>query len=294
MDTTTATSTPTPRGASLSYRLRRWLGSALPHIILIGYSILALFPIFMIVINSFKGRKFIFGTPFALPGPVTFSLIGYNTVFQRANFFQYFSNSILVTGFSLVLTLLIGSMAAYALSEYSFRGNRWLGLYLAIGIMIPIRLGTVGILRIMVGLGLVNTLTALILIYIAQALPLTIFILQQFMNQVPRELKDAARIDGASEYRIYSLTLPLVRPALGAIGIFTMIPIWNDLWFPLIVSPSTKTATITLGVQQFLGQFVSDWNAVLSSLTLAMVPILLFYIIFSRQMIRSITAGAIK
>jgi raffinose/stachyose/melibiose transport system permease protein len=85
-----------------------------------------------------------------------------------------------------------------------------------------------------------------------------------------------------------------VRPALGAIGIFTMIPIWNDLWFPLILAPSKQTATITLGTQQFLGQFVSDWNAVLSSLSLAMIPILLFYLIFSRQMIRSITAGAIK
>jgi raffinose/stachyose/melibiose transport system permease protein len=86
----------------------------------------------------------------------------------------------------------------------------------------------------------------------------------------------------------------MVRPGLGAIGIFTLIPIWNDLWFPLIISPSKQTATITLGVQQFLGQFVSDWNAVLSSLTLAMVPILIIYIIFSRQMIRSITAGALK
>ena len=86
----------------------------------------------------------------------------------------------------------------------------------------------------------------------------------------------------------------LVRPALGAIGIFTMIPIWNDLWFPLVISPSTQTATVTLGVQQFLGQFVSNWNAVLSSLTLAMVPILIFYLLFSRQLIRSITEGALK
>ena len=131
-------------------------------------------------------------------------------------------------------------------------------------------------------------------IYIAQALPLTIFILSQFFRQVPIDLKDAARIDGASEYRIFALVVPLVRPALGAIGIFTMIPIWNDLWFPLVISPSTDTATVTLGVQQFLGQFVSDWNAVLSSLTLAMVPILLFYLVFSKQLIRSITAGAIK
>jgi len=277
-----------------SYRLRRGIRSLIPHLILIGYSIIALFPIFMIVINSFKTRRAIFRAPFQLPNAETFSLIGYETVFSRANFQTYFLNSIIVTASALVLTLLIGAMAAYALSEYDFRGNTLLALYLSIGIMIPIRLGTVGILRLMVNFNLVNTLVGLILVYIAQALPLTVFILRQFMRQVPRELKDAARIDGASEYRIFGLVLPLVRPAPGAIGLFTMIPISNDLWFPLILAPSSKTATITLGVQQFLGQFVSDWNAVLSSLTLAMIPILLFYIIFSQQMIRSITAGALK
>ena len=88
--------------------------------------------------------------------------------------------------------------------------------------------------------------------------------------------------------------LPLVRPAIGVIGVFTMIPIWNDLWFPLIVAPSDSDQTVTLGVQQFLGQFVSDWNAVLASLTLAMVPILILYMIFSRQLLRGITSGAIK
>lgn len=113
--------------------------------------------------------------------------------------------------------------------------------------MIPIRLGTVSLLRLMSSIGLVNTLLGLILVYIAQGLPLAIFILSQFMRQVPKELKDAARIDGATEFQIYFLTLPLVRPALGAIGIFTMIPIWNDLWFPLVIAPSTRTATITLG-----------------------------------------------
>jgi raffinose/stachyose/melibiose transport system permease protein len=280
--------------ASRGYRLRQALRRLVPHIVLIGASIVALFPIVLILINSFKARPAIFGQPFSLPNAETFSLIGYDTVFSRANFGTYFLNSTIVTVSALLLTLWIGSMAAYALAEYDFKGNTLLALFLSIGIMIPIRLGTVGILRLMVGLSLVNTLAALVLIYIAQALPLTVFILTSFMRQVPKELKDAARIDGASEYRIYRLVVPLVRPALGAIGIFTMIPIWNDLWFPLILAPSSRTATVTLGVQQFLGQFVSDWNAVLSSLVLAMLPILIFYLIFSQQMIKSITAGGIK
>ncbi len=272
----------------------RLAGMILPHLVLLAYTWLALFPVFLILINSFKSRKAIFSVPLQLPSPDTFSTVGYDTVFARASFQTYFLNSIAVTGISLLLVLLTGAMAAYALSEYHFPGDTWLGLYLAMGIMIPIRLGTVGILRMMVSLHLVNTIAALIFVYVAQGLPLTIFILTQFMRQVPTELKDAARIDGASEYRIFWLVVPLVRPALGAIGIFTMIPIWNDLWFPLILAPGDKTATVTLGVQQFLGQFVSDWNAVLASLTLAMVPIIIFYIVFSRQMMRSITAGAIK
>lgn len=265
-----------------------------PHLILIAYCLVALFPIVLIIMNSFKSREGIFSAPFAPPTSETFSLVGYETVFGRANFPNYFLNSFIVTGVSILLILFFGSMAAFALSQYRFRGDVIVGLFLALGIMIPIRLGTVGILRLIVSLNLANTLVALILVYLAQGLPLTIFILTQFYRQIPRELTDAAHMDGASEYRIYALLTPLVRPAIGAIGIFTMIPIWNDLWFPLILAPSDKTATVTLGTQQFLGQFVSDWNAVLAALTLAMVPILLMYILFSRQMVKSVTAGAVK
>lgn len=274
--------------------LRRRLSGAGTHIVLILFSLVAVFPIYMVLSNSFKLKKYIFASPFAFPDAKTFSLVGYDTVLSRSNLPVNFLNSVTVTVGALVLILLLGSMAAFALSEYKFRLNAFLGFYLSIGIMIPIRLGTVSILRLMAALGLVNTLMGLILIYIAQGLPMTIFILNNFMQQVPDELKQAARIDGASEYRIYSLILPIVRPAIGAIGIFTMIPIWNDLWFPLIVAPSSRTATITLGVQQFLGQFVSDWNAVLSSLSMAMLPIVLLYILFSKQMVKSITSGAIK
>jgi raffinose/stachyose/melibiose transport system permease protein len=146
----------------------------------------------------------------------------------------------------------------------------------------------------MSSLGLVNTLVALILVYAAQGLPLAVFILQQFMRQVPQDLKDAARIDGMSEYRIFWLILPLVRPAVATVAVFTMIPIWNDLWFPLILAPGETTKTLTLGAQAFMGQFVSDWNAILASLTLAMVPVLAVYMLVSRNLIRGLTAGALK
>lgn len=264
------------------------------HAILLAYTALALFPIVLIVINSFKTRKAIFKTPYALPTRETWSTVGYETVWERANFPDYFRNSLIVTLGALALILLAGTMAAWALSEYRFPGNSLMGLYLALGIMIPIRLGTVSILRFCVKLGIVDTLLALILVYTASGLPLAIFVLTNFMKQVPRDLKDAARVDGASEYRIYRMILPLVRPAIGTVAVFNMIPIWNDLWFPLILAPSERNKTVTLGAQTFLGQFVSDWNAVLSSLTLSAVPVVILYILFSRQLIRGLTAGAVK
>ena len=244
--------------------------------------------------NSLKSRKAIFGAPLLPPLPGTFSTVGYETVLKRSNFEVYFLNSLVVTLGAMFLILFFGSMAAFALSEYKFPGDTLLGIYMAIGIMIPIRLGTVSILRLAVSLKIVNTLVALILVYTAMGLPLTIFILQQFFRQVPKDLKDAARVDGASEYYVYRLALPLVAPAVATVAVFTMMPIWNDLWFPLILAPSDATKTVTLGTQQFLGQFVTDWNAVLSSLTLAMLPVLILYLIFSRQLTRGLTTGALK
>ncbi|MEZ5753489.1 MAG: carbohydrate ABC transporter permease [Paracoccaceae bacterium] len=265
------------------------------HAILLTYTLIALFPVFVIVINSFKSRRAIFAEPLMPPMPGNFDLVGYTTVLEQGDFFQYFLNSMTVTVASLFFVLLFGAMAAFALSEYRFRGNLLMGLYLALGIMIPIRLGTVAILELMVSAGLVNTLTALILVYTAQGLPLAVFILSEFMRSVSDDLKNAGRIDGLSEYRIFfTLVLPLVRPAMATVAVFTMIPIWNDLWFPLILAPSEETKTITLGSQVFIGQFVTNWNAVLSALSLAIVPVLVLYLIFSRQLIRGITAGAVK
>ena len=275
-----------------THSLPRTIGA---HAILIAYTVIALFPVVLVIINSFKSRQAIFREPMMPPTAGTFDLIGYVTVMKQGDFLLYFQNSLIVTVVSLFLVLLFGAMAAFALSEYRFRGNALMGLYLALGIMIPIRLGTVAILQLMVKSGLVNTLTALVLVYTAQGLPLAIFILSEFMKGVSDDLKNAGRIDGLSEYVIFfRLVLPLVRPAMATVAVFTMIPIWNDLWFPLILAPSEATKTVTLGAQLFLGQYVTNWNAVLAALSLAILPVLILYVAFSRQLIRGITSGAVK
>ena len=264
------------------------------HAVLLSYTFLALGPTLLIMANSVKSRKAVFDDAFSLPSPGNFDLGGYETVLTGSRFDIYFRNSFVVTLASVFLVVLFSAMAGFALAEYNFKGNTLLALYLAIGIMIPIRLGTVSILKLMVSLHLVNTLWALILVYTAMGLPLGVFLMSQFMRQVPSELKSAARVDGASEYRVFGLVLPLVRPGMAAVAVFTMLPVWNDLWFPLILAPSEGTRTVTLGASAFLGQFERDWNALLAALTLAMVPIILLYIVFSRQFLRGLTEGAIK
>ena len=169
-----------------------------------------------------------------------------------------------------------------------------LGLYLALGIMVPIRLGTVSILEDDVALGLANNLLALILVYTAAGLPLAVFILASSSARSRANSRTRPGSMAPAHFRIFAMVVRLARPAIAAVAILTMIPVWNDLWWPLILAPGTSTATLTLGTQQFLGQFVSDFNAVLAALTIAMLPMLVLYIVFNRQFIRGLMGGALK
>lgn len=265
------------------------------HLVLIAYSLLAIGPILLVVMNSFKVRSAIFGSPLAPPDASTFSLVGYEKVFRSSHILMYYSNSLIVTLVSMALVLLFGAMAAWALTEYRFRGSTALALFLSIGIMVPIRLGSVAILNMMRSAGLNDTLTALILVYVAQGLPMSIFILSEFIQQIPKDLRDAARCDGVPETRIFfEVVAPLLRPAIATVAVFTIVPIWNDLWFPLILTSSDSTHTVTLGVQQFLGQYITDWNSVLAALSIAILPVVAIYVILSRQLIAGLTSGAVK
>jgi len=249
----------------------------------------------LLITNAFKKRRAIFKQPLEFPNEDTFSLAGFSKMFSRIDFSIFFYNSAFVTLVTLFFVLLFGAMAAWALSEYKFKGNTILGLYLAFGIMMPIKLGTVSILQLLNSMGLVNTLTGLIIVYVAQSLPLAIWILSEFMKSFNLEIKEAARCDGVNEYQLFLyIILPLSRPALGTVAVFTMVPVWNDLWWPLILAPSGGKQTVIMGMQQYIGQYNNNWNAIFASLSMALIPIVIFYLIFSKQLIRSITSGAVK
>lgn len=263
------------------------------YIVLTIWSVIVLFPIWTLIVNSFKPQKEIFRDPFGLPKDFTFA--GYEEAWKTGRFDLYFTNTIIVTVISLTLILLVGSMAAYALAKWKSPVTNFLYIFFIAGLMIPIRLGTIDLVRLIKALNLQDTIWSLIPVYVAMGMPIATFVLTAFIKELPREMFDAAKVDGASEWQIYStIVLPLMRPALATVAIFNMIKIWNDFWFPLVFIRVEEARTVALGVSLLFGQYRTDWTRALAVLSLAAVPLLIFYILLSREFIKGLTAGAVK
>lgn len=272
---------------------RRFLKPAAPHLVLLGWTVVVLFPIWILVANSFKIQREIFREPFG--PPQNFVLSGYISAWTRGHFDVFFRNTIFVTFGALFLILFFGSLAAYALANSRSHLADALYIFFIAGLMLPMRLGTINLLQILKSLHLTDGVFGLLPIYVAMGLPIATFILTPFIRALPRELLDAARIDGASEWYIYgNIVLPIIRPALATVLILNLILIWNDLWFPLIMIRGQEHRTIIYGVSLLFGQYMTDWTTALAMLAMSSIPVLIVYLIMSRQFIRGLTAGSIK
>ena len=275
--------------ASLS-RSKMHIGS---YIVLIFLTFLVLFPLWTMIINSFKFKFDIYTDPFGLPKKWNFE--SYASVITDGDFFLYFRNSLFVTIGSIFLVLLFGAMASYALVNWKHKASRFLYLFFIAGMMLPIKIGSIRLLQLIKGLGLLNTLWGLFPVYTAMGLPIAIFVLTEFIRQIPAELTEAAVIDGATRNKVFTIIiLPLLRPALATVAIYNLIPFWNDLWFPLIFINNDAHKTLLLGVTRLFGQYMTDWSRILAVLTLSAIPVLLLYLTMSKNFIRGLTAGAVK
>lgn len=283
--------------ARAEYDNRSLLGSlgrdGLMQIILIANTALMLFPIFIMVLSGFKSNMDIFQSPFSIPDFT--NLTNYAAVATQTNFIRYLWNSFYVTGVSIGLILCLGTMAAYAIARYDFRGSAFVLLFFMAGLMLPLKLAIIPLFILYRDLNILNTHWALIATYTAMGLPSTIFIMTGFIRTLPRELEDAARMDGASEARImWSVMLPLCRPAMVIAGIYNLVPIWNDFFFPLVFIQNDALKTLPQGMTTFVGEYVTNWGVMFAGLTLAAAPITIVYIILSKQFINGMTSGAVK
>jgi len=263
------------------------------HIVMILWSFIAAFPLYFLLINTFKVKKEIYTNFFGLPKKWT--LENYQALFANSDFFAYFRNSFLVVVISLFMILLLGSLAAYALAHWRTRFSRAVYFFFVIGMMLPIKIATIRLLQIMKALNTLNTLFSLYPVYIAMGLPTAVFILTEFVHGLPGELYEAAYMDGAGRFKIwYRIVIPLIRPALATVAIYNLVPIWNDLWFPLIFITKESSKTVLLAVTRLQGQYTTDWPKVLTVLAMSALPVIALYLTMSKSFIKGLTAGAVK
>ena len=264
------------------------------HLSLLFFAILAIGPIFVIIINSFKTMEGIFTGPLKIPNSETFTLDGFKRAIGQGNFVRNYGNSTIVTLGATLLTVICSCLAAYGITEYTTKLSKMIAGLFTIGIMLPVTLGTIVIIKMMVRFNLLNTHISLILVYVGIFVPLGVILMVTNFRTVSNELKEAARIDGANEFRTFLIVLPLVMPGVAAVAAITMLPVWNDLWFPLILTAGPKTQTLTLGIQQFVGTFQNDWQALIAALVLGAIPLILLFTLFSKQFIKGLSDGYSK
>ncbi|MEA4970326.1 MAG: carbohydrate ABC transporter permease [Candidatus Pelethousia sp.] len=274
-----------------SLKLQRMsLGS---HAVLIIWSAIVVFPLYIMIINSFKDRLSIYQNTFGLPEVWNFS--NYTDVLKSGDFMRYFLNSFIAVTISLALVMLLGTLASYALAQWRGRWSTALHFFFMAGMMMPIKIASIKLLELVRALNLLNSIWALVPIYVAMGLPIAVFVLTEFIRQIPRELMEAALIDGCGRLGILArIITPLLRPALATVAIYNLVPFWNDLWFPLVFISDEKSKTLLLGVTRLFGQYQTDWSKVLAVLTLSSLPVLILYLLFSKQFIKGMTSGAVK
>lgn len=254
--------------------------------------LIILAPVVWFVLSSFKDITDLSSRPPKIL-PTHWAFENYTEAFKMYNYKRYFINSVFITTVATLLTLLINSMAAYAFSKYNFRGRDGLFVMTLAMIMIPLQVILIPIYLVVSSLGLVNTYWGMIIP--AAATPTGVFILRQYMLTIPDELIESARIDGAGEFRIFArIVLPLARPALAVVAIFSILWRWNDFIWPLLIAQDERLYTLPVALALLNGQLVVPYNIVLAMSVMSIIPVLFMFVFMQRQIIQGIAQTGLK
>ncbi len=273
---------------------KKRIGNKFVFGILCVWALIQMFPIYWMLTFSLKGNNEIFGENIiGLPKEWLWS--NYEKAMTVGNMGKYFFNSIIVTGLTILLTSIIALMATYAITRLVWKGRKVVNNIFMLGLTVPIHAAILPVFIILRNLKMANSYQALIVPYAAFALAMAILISSSFMNGIPVELEEAACIDGSSIYGIFfRIILPLMKPALSTIAIFTFLQAWNELMFAVIFISDSKYRTLSVGIQTLSGSYTTEWGPIGAALVIATFPTLIVYCFMSQKIQESLVLGAVK
>lgn len=277
----------------VSYGTRHSASQAVKYVVAIGIAAIILIPLLAAVMGGFKTNAQLLANPFGIPDPLVTS--NYTDVLTNPSFWRQLLNSTMVmlaTSFGVVA---LASMVAFVFARVPFRGSRLLFGFFSLGLLFPITVAILPLYITLRDIGLVNSLWGIVIPQLAFALSANILILRNFFSAVPKELEEAASLDGITTFGFFwRILLPLVRPSLAAVFVLTMVASWNAFFLPLLVLNDEALYTLPLGIMQYKGQYASDWAKVLAFVSLALLPTVIFYLLAEKQIVEGLTAGAVK
>ena len=274
-------------------RIKSRIAWVIATILAVFAAVVAIAPFIFMVMNSFK-EKFEMLTKgvFTLPNKLDFT--NYREVIE-GNFFSYFFNSVIVLVVSLVILLLISAFASYPLSRFKFKLNGFVYAVIVACMSIPVHITLIPIFKMSQSLHLYDSIWALIGPYVAMNIPISVFILTSFMQQIPKEIEEAATIDGCGKMRIFfSVILPMAKPGLSTLAIYNGVNMWNEFIFGYTLTQSQGNRTLPLAVWEFQGQYSMNTPMIMAVLTLTVLPMIILLIFAQDKLIKGMAAGAVK
>ncbi|CAN5588752.1 carbohydrate ABC transporter permease [soil metagenome] len=284
---------PAPTASRRQKQLKNLLGDIGWHLVLLAACAFVLLPIAMVFFGSFKTTAEFFQQPYALPE--SWNLDNYRQAWDEANLQSALVNSVISTGFGVGASTMLAALASYGLARFRFPGGLGLRLLFIGGLVVPVQLIILPLFVIFRDAGILGGLLPLCLIFATFGIPLAVLVLTGFFSLLPRDLEEAARIDGASHLEIFwRIMLPLSRPALAAVVILNGVWMWNDFFLGFILISDADAMTLPVAVMAFRGTYLTKWGLIFSSVIISSVPVIVAYLMLSRQFIAGLTAGSVK
>ncbi|HOX36843.1 MAG TPA: carbohydrate ABC transporter permease [Candidatus Brocadiia bacterium] len=268
-------------------------GRLTAHLLLFAFFVLAVFPMVWMTFTGMKTREEFTRSIWAPPGGLR--LDSFRAILSEPGFRRYYVNNAIVTLGAIALTLAVSAPAAFALGCLRFRGEKTVSIVIVAGLILPVHVTLIPLLKLLGGIGLYDTLSGLIMVHAAFSIPVSVVILRAFFHEIPPAIPDAARVDGCSTIQILlHIMLPLARPALFTVGVFLFVNIWNEFVFALTFLTSPEKKTLPLGLMEFAESHGTDVVSSCAAMTLGAAPLMIVYFLAQKHIVRGLTAGAVS